>query len=220
MRRFVCPDLDGDELVLDDTASHHLAAVLRLVAGDAVVLFDGRGRERPARIVTPGPPARLAPTGPAREVVAVETHLVLGIPKGPAMDLAVRLATELGATHIHPVRAARTVATGDRRDRWLRIATSAAQQCGRADVPAVATPAPLDTVIAALPAHVARRLAVPGGPVRSPHAGPLAVAVGPEGGFTPRETDALVAAGFVPRSLGAFVLRTPTAVAAALELPP
>jgi 16S rRNA (uracil1498-N3)-methyltransferase len=85
-------------------------------------------------------------------------------------------------------------------------------------VPLLAEPEALLVAAAEVPATADRRLAVPGGPRRGPATGAAALVVGPEGGLTPAEIEALGAAGWVPAGLASQVLRVDTAVAAGLAL--
>ena len=208
----------GAEMLLGEAVSHHLLVVCRHPRGQPLVLFDGDGLEVEAvlsgveqerakvRITSAPRPARARPA----------LHLVLGIPKGPALDNAVRMAVEVGATHIHPATTERTIPRGDHQQRWERIAVAAAQQCGRADVPRVDSLAPLREVIARLPADLERFLALPHGPEAIRAAGPAALAVGPEGGFGPREVELLLGSGWTAVDLGPWILRVDTAVAVGL----
>lgn len=222
MRRFPVARLPapGLEAALDPGAAHHLLRVLRVERGEPVVLFDGDGHEQQARLseVRDGVPVLVAEGAPREARPACALHLVLALPKGPAMDLAVRVATEAGATHIHPVLSRRSVARGDRGDRWARIAASAAAQCGRADVPAVDDVVPLREGLDGLPPDLDLRLAHPAGRALGPAQGPAAVLVGPEGGFEASEVELAVARGFAPMSLGRWILRADTAVAVAVAL--
>jgi 16S rRNA (uracil1498-N3)-methyltransferase len=217
VRRVLARDLGSAEIALDPAGSWYLVRVLRLAVGDPVVAFDGEGTEVEAHITSASEVrAILRATGPARAARA-DSPLVLclALPKGPAMDLAVRMATELGATDIRPVLAARSVATGDRVERWIRIAEAAARQCGRADLPAIRVPTDLAGSLAAVPPDLTRWVATPGADDRGAP-GPAAVWIGPEGGWTADELAVLVGAGCAPLSLGPWVLRVDTAFAAAL----
>lgn len=207
----------GERVPLGPTSSHHALRVLRLPRGAEVVVFDGTGRQARASLVDVTDGAALVEViGPATTAApAHPLHLVLGLLKGPAMDLAVRMATEAGATDIHVVQAARSVARGDRADRWARIAASAAQQCGRADIPRVHPVVALADALGALPA-LDLRVAVPGAPRLEPATGPAAICVGPEGGFTDAELACLLERGARPAGLGSWVLRADTAVAVAV----
>ena len=143
-------------------------------------------------------------------------HLVIAIPKGEAMVNAIRMATEAGATHIHPVVTNRTVPRGDKNERWSRVVAAAAKQCGRADVPQVFPLVPLVDTYSRLPTE--RRIALPGAATMPPAANSVAVLVGPEGGFDDGEVTAAVECGFSPFGLGQWTLRTDTAAAAAVLL--
>lgn len=165
--------------------------------------------------------------------------------KGDKMDAIVRDATELGADAIWPIETERSVrgASSSKLERWHRIARDAARQSVRALAPEIRAVDELANTLrelsdppagevrlmlhptAALPlAHALRErgsdtstdaaveLAARGDVV----ARRVLVAIGPEGGFSPREHEAFLAAHFVPARLGAFVLRTETACAAAL----
>jgi 16S rRNA (uracil1498-N3)-methyltransferase len=214
----------GEEGRFDRDAAKH-ARVLRLRAGDEVELFDGIGRRVVATLVERGGELgfevvrELAerPPLPPRE-------LVLGLPKGPDLEAAVRVATELGATSIRLAVTERSVPRleGGRDEKKLerlrRIALEASRQSERDRAPSIHPLAPLleaaSAVDRSLDRFVAAERAVAAGP-RVTREG-AAIVIGPEGGFTERELSALQALGFVPVSLGPTILRVSTAVAAAL----
>ena len=210
----------GQTLSLDGATAHHLATVLRARPGERVVLFDGSGTQAVSELkaLSDGS-AVLEVVGahePARQKEAL--HLLLALTKGPAMDTAVRMATEAGVTHLHPVLTARSVPRGERTDRWERIAASSAQQCGRADIPAMTQVLTLADALAALPPGLDARIAMPGAPAAAAAIGPAAVLIGPEGGFAPHEVTAALAAGFTPMGLGRWTFRVDTAVAVAVAM--
>jgi len=139
------------------------------------------------------------------------------------VDAIVRDATELGATRIVIARAARSIVKLDekadaRQGRWRRIACDAARQCGRGDVPAVDGPmrwseaVRSDAGAGALKVCLWEEAADPIGPhiAGLRPAQPVAFAVGPEGGLEAAEVEIARAAGFVPVTIGPFVLRTET----------
>lgn len=172
------------------------------------ILTHTTKREATARVT--GPVVHLAPRA--------SRHLALAVLKGPAMDDAVRMATEAGMTHLHPVLAERSVATGDRAERWVRIAESAAQQCLRADVPTVHEPASLPDVLERLSGVLHRFVAHPAS-TDAAHPGAeadAAVLIGPEGGWTDAEVRAAREAGWTPLRLGPWVLRARTAAPVAV----
>ncbi|MNY31204.1 Ribosomal RNA small subunit methyltransferase E [compost metagenome] len=155
------------------------------------------------------------------------------MPKGEKFEWIVQKATELGVSRIVPVLTERSVVKlqGDKAQdkvrRWQAIAKEAAEQCERALVPTVEAPVSFRAWLAASPAEAVTRLAcleregkVPLVKVLAQPLVPGAVelVVGPEGGFTPAEGEALVASGATAVSLGARILRTETASLAALAI--
>lgn len=202
-----------------------ILVVLRGTPGDSLEIVDSGGRIFAASLVVDGPVAsaslRAELAAPARAVL--EISLAQGIPKGQKMDYVVEKATELGIARILPFSAERTVGDGERAgkiERWRRLAKSAAQQCGRADVPDVAAPLDFAALLAAFPAYelvlVPWELAAPI-PLRERlpallgAARRVLVVIGPEGGFSGDETRAAEAAGARLVSLGSRILRTETA---------
>lgn len=219
MRRFLAPELPGvgQELELDPNVSHHLLRVTGIAPGELVWLFDGRGGHAPAELTgTTQGRARLRQTGPTETTQAACVVLVIGICKHAAMDTLVRMATELGAAEIQPVITQRSVARGDRSDRWTRIAASSAAQCGRARLPLVHPVRPLAAALDALSPGLPGLVLVPGVEDTAPWSAPRAVLIGPEGGLSAAEVELALAHGFRTAGLGPRVLRADTAVAAAL----
>ncbi|MDI3339515.1 MAG: 16S rRNA (uracil(1498)-N(3))-methyltransferase [Sphaerobacter sp.] len=223
------PLVPGATVDLPEPQSHQIARVLRLGAGDMVVLFNGDGTEVPgtirasrARCVT----LELGAPRPGRPEPQPAVHLAHGLLKADRFDWVVQKATELGVARITPLATSRSVVSlppdraQQRRERWQRIAIEAAEQSGRVTVPVVAAPARLDELLP-LMAHTPALLCWEreSAPLRLaplPPAGPLLVLVGPEGGFTRDEVDAAVAAGAHTVSLGPLILRSETAAVAAL----
>lgn len=222
-RRLWCAPLpDAGEAALPTATARH-AHVLRLSPGDAVVLFDGAGREADAVLLEEGR-CRVEATrtvqGPRPRVV-----LCQALPKGTKLDAIVRAVTELGVSAVHLVDAERSVAKLDearaakRLDRLARVAREAARQAGRADVPELVPPAPLAEVLARVPEGAARVVTVvgaePGGALSGDE---VWVLVGPEGGLSEAEVEAAREAGFSSRGLGPFTLRVETAAPVACAL--
>ena len=152
--------------------------------------------------------------------------LLQGLPKGDKLELVLQKGTELGVAAFFPVVTARAVSRPKdaeaKAQRWRKIVSEAARQCGRADVPEVAAPGPLADAVAALPKDT--RLLVLDEEERALRLSdaltdaPLALVVGPEGGLSREEVAQLKAAGGVSVTLGPRVLRTETAALAALAV--
>ena len=148
VRRLYVPDLHdaGGTVTLDEAAGRHVR-VLRLRAGDEVVLFDGRGRAAAARIESLAEQVICQASAPtAAEVERVRVVLMLAIPKGSKLDDCVRMATELGVDEVALMYTERTVPRWDpersRIDRLTRIASEAAAQCERNDLMSFTPPSP------------------------------------------------------------------------------
>jgi len=229
-RRLHVSTLGEGPLRLEGEGFHYLVRVLRLTAGDVLVLFDGAGREADGSLRDVAADHAVVLVGQVRagaRPAAPHLTLVLALLKGDKMDLVVQKTTELGVDAIVPVSAARAVVHLDgpraqaRQARWRRIAEEAARQCGRADVPDIAAVMPFATAIAPAPATTAawRGLLDPGAievlrPAGLPREGSWLVAVGPEGGFAPDEVAAARAAGWNGVTLGPRILRAETAAIA------
>lgn len=218
-RRFrVEGPLVGGALVALPEAVRRHARVLRLVEGDRVVLFDGRGHEADATLE--GEAARVGEVRGLSE--AWRVVLVLALPRASTLDDLLRGVTEVGASEVRLFHAARSVAQPDagrvahKRERWERIAEEAARQSERALVPRVLGPGTLDEALADLPPD-ARLVALDARAGSSledalgPPGAALVLVVGPEGGLDARELDLLVARGAVPARASLPVLRVETA---------
>ncbi len=223
------PLTPGAEAVLDERASAHLVRVLRLGAGAALRVFDGHGDEAEATLATAdaraarvrlGAVTRQAP--PARPI-----HLVQGISRGERMDYTLQKAVELGVSRISPAECLRSVTrlkagrAGKRLAHWRGVVVAACEQSGRAWVPAVEEPRPLERALADAAPGLRLILEVEGACRLGELAGPaggaaITLVAGPEGGFDPRERELARAAGFTALRLGPRVLRTETAALAAL----
>jgi 16S rRNA (uracil1498-N3)-methyltransferase len=210
-------------------AAHHLAHVLRLTAGDVLVVFDGRGLEYPAtveRIGKSGVTLRVAEPNEVDRESPLSITLAQGISSGERMDYTVQKAVELGVAAIQPLATERSVVklSGERAARrvahWQGIVVAACEQSGRNRVPEVLPVSSVTGWLAQVPAD-ALKLTLSPDATSSLHdmerpARPLVLFIGPEGGLSPREQADARAAGFQGLRLGPRVLRTETAALAAL----
>ena len=218
----------GDTIDLTGDEGRHAARVKRLGAGEAVAVGDGRGlvlQCTVAEVLADGLrlSVRERVTVPARRPRIV---VVQALPKGERAELAVEVLTELGADEIVPWAAERSIAQwhgarGERaREKWQRTAREAAKQSRRAWVPTVAPLASTERVAALLDGRTGVVLheaaTVPLAALDLAPEPDVVVVVGPEGGISDGELAVFVAAGARVVRLGAEVLRTSTAGAAAL----
>jgi 16S rRNA (uracil1498-N3)-methyltransferase len=230
--RFHVPEAaPGARLTLPEHSAHHAREVLRLRSGDAVRIFDGRGQEFEAtldRVARQGVDARLGRAVEPRPESPLRLVLALSPLKGDRMELVIQKATELGVSEIRPVvtvrtdAAARPALKGSRSERWDKVASGAAEQCGRAVVPPVTSATTLPALLAE-PFDGARivLLETPGQtPLAAVLERPQAVLllVGPAGGWDPTEVDRLHAAGYRAAGLGPRILRSETAAVAAVAI--
>ena len=217
----------GAQFALDADAAQHVAKSLRLKAGDALVVFDGRGGEYDAsiqRIDRDRVDVKLGAFRDAGRESALQLGLAQGLPEADKMDWIIQKATELGVAWIQPVTCERSVVrlSGDRAARreahWQRVAIAACEQCGRTRVPEVRPTLAFSNWLAA-PAEAPRWMLATDGPAiatRDAAPSPLELVVGPEGGFSERERQLLELSACEPVSIGPRVLRTETASLAAL----
>jgi 16S rRNA (uracil1498-N3)-methyltransferase len=220
----------GAQVALPEDAASHLSRVLRLREGDACVLFNGDGHDYDAQLTSIGKREVLAQISGARAVdneSPLHITLLQGIARGEKMDLILQKATELGVAAVLPVDSERSEVklSGERLHKrlshWRGVVVSACEQSGRARVPDVAEPQALLAAASALPAGALCLLLDPQGrhALKSlclPASGRVVIAIGPEGGWSPRDRQALETSGFQGLRLGPRVLRTETAGLAAI----
>jgi 16S rRNA (uracil1498-N3)-methyltransferase len=247
IRLFVEPGLEaGARVALGADQAHYLLNVMRLQAGQELLLFNGRDGEWRARLAeTAKRSAVLAVEAMTRtQVTPPDLDLLVALVKRARLETIVEKAAELGCRRVRLVVTRRTNAERTNVERLQAIATEAAEQTGRLDVPEVVAPEKLDRVLDQwAPARRlmycdeaaagfefdgenGARINVDRAPVRpvldalaGQPAGPWAVLIGPEGGFDPAEQARLRGAPFVARvGLGPRVLRADTAAISALTL--
>jgi 16S rRNA (uracil1498-N3)-methyltransferase len=241
IRLFVPHDLAvGAELALDEGQSRYLAAVMRAGVGDELLVFNGRDGEWRAAVsaVSKRAVALQAWSLARAQTAGPDLDLVVALVKRTRLETIIEKAAELGARRVRLITTERTNADHTRVDRLSAIATEAAEQTGRLDVPAIAEPVKLERLVEDWDAG--RRLlfcdeagdALPilealSPPPRGEGAGGggagsgerWAILIGPEGGFSAKERAMLRAQPFaVPASLGPRILRADTAAISALTL--
>ncbi len=232
-RRFLVDQLHDNTAEIRGDDAHHLARVLRAEPGRQYEISDGTcvylaevsavEKDRVSfRLIealdTPPAPVRLT--------------LVAALIKFDRFEWLVEKATELGAAAIVPVNAARSEkglleAAGKRAVRWRRIAHESSQQARRVRPPEIKEPQELGAVLAALSGDGYFLEEKPGAPpllAVLPPAGKrqgsnsIALATGPEGGWTDAERSAAATSGWTPVSLGPLILRAETAAITAAGL--
>lgn len=213
----------GAQVQVDGNAAHYLLSVMRIKDGDAVLLFNGRDGEWAARagsIRKRDLVLECADQTKPLESVPDLWLCVAPIKKG-RIDFTVEKATELGVARIVPVLTSRCVVDKLNPVRLFAQMIEAAEQCGRTAVPELADMAKLDVLLRDWPKGRALFFAdeLGGEPMRTgfaKHPGSAALLIGPEGGFTAQERDAIRAhPAAVPITLGPRILRAETAAIAA-----
>ena len=203
-------------VALSETESHHLSRVMRLTAGDAIIIFNGRGESWDAELVVAGKhaTARLVKPRPAGPAAPARLALAIALLKGDAMDDIVRDATALGVAEIIPMVTAHAVVPkrargGEAVARWERVAVASAKQCGQLTLPTIAEVTPLNEV---LRRDIHTKLmcvepALGGAHVSAIASDSILVLIGPEGGWSEEEVAAARAAGCHTITLGPLTLR-------------
>jgi 16S rRNA (uracil1498-N3)-methyltransferase len=234
MPRFHCPTplTTGLAFSLPAGAARHVQ-VLRMQPGDVITLFNGEGGEFDATVTRMGRSDVDVEVGAHRPVereAARAVHLLAGITANDRMDWLVEKATELGVASITPLVAERSVLKlkGERADKklahWQGVAVAAAEQCGRNRLPTIHPAVTLTDWLKKAPPCERWVLSLSEGtqPLTQMHSpqtlAPVTVLSGPEGGLSPGEEAAALAAGFTPITLGPRVLRAETAPLAVLAL--
>lgn len=219
----------GASVVPHPDQARYLTTVMRQVLGDTVLLFNGRDGEWRAAISEIGKRGcTLTVTALSRpQAIPPDLDIIIALIKRPRLETVVEKAAELGARRVVLAQARRSNSDRARPERLEAIATEAAEQTGRLDVPAIVEAAKLDAILEAFPAD--RRLLfcdeageAPGILDALKDAAPdggWSILIGPEGGFAPEERSRLRAMpNVVPVSLGPRILRADTAAIAALSL--
>jgi 16S rRNA (uracil1498-N3)-methyltransferase len=233
IRLFVTEPLTaGRRVILGAEQAHYLLGVMRLALGDELLVFNGRDGEWRARVAAAGKRAcELEATQRTwAQAIGPDLELVVALVKRGRLETIVEKAAELGARRVRLVVTERTNAERTRVERLAAIATEAAEQTGRLDVPAIEAPVKLERLLAEWPAdrslmfcdeagEAPAALDALAGWTEGPKNVSWGVLIGPEGGFSPRERGRIrELSQAVPVSLGPRILRADTAAIAALTL--
>lgn len=219
------PLAPGQAVRLSPDQAHYLTGVMRLTAGAAILIFNGRDGEWRATLAEAGKRGAIAlPDTQTRPLhLPPDLWLLFAPIKKARTDFIVEKAVELGAARILPVQTRHTNSERIRQDRLQAHAIEAAEQCGATYVPGVTDLQHLDKLLTKWPDD--RRLywcdetAIGQPATLTPATGPAAILIGPEGGFSAEEAARLRGkANVIPLSLGPRILRADTAAVAALTL--
>ncbi len=232
MHRFYLPPerVTEGELTLDERESHHAATVLRVRAGERVAVLDGAGRELMCTVATLDKRAtRLSVQQENRiEPLPYRITLLQALTKGKSMDFIIQKATELCVHRVVTLAAGRSVTQVEdgaaKVDKWRAIAIDSIKQCGSPWLPVIEPPvtpreflARDETFDLPLIASLQGRTRHPREYIstyKSEHSAPpdsICVWIGPEGDFTPEESNEILSAGAHPITLGKAILRSETA---------
>jgi 16S rRNA (uracil1498-N3)-methyltransferase len=219
---------EGASVTLDRAQTHYLTVVLRLKSGASVLVFNGRDGEWDAAIDAHRRAASLRVGVKTRaQTAAGDLHYFFAPLKAARLDYMVQKAVEMGVSRLQPVHTRHGQVTRINTARMRANCIEAAEQCGILTLPEVAEPAELLRVLASREAgrclifcdedaEIADPIAAL---AKLPPRSPLAVLVGPEGGFAEDERAALLKLPNVVRlALGPRILRADTAAVAALAL--
>ncbi len=226
------PIVVGMEVVLAGTEAHHLLHVMRRGVGDRVTLFDGKGGEFTAEIMaTTRRDLTLAVLGQHEVDREAAIKIVMGIalPKGDRQKVLVEKLTELDVTRLVPLVTERSspLPKGTGLDKLRRGVIEASKQCGRNQLMEIADPTPLADFFTGQTDAQERLIAHPGSPPISlsplspstpskttSETNSVAIAVGPEGGFSDTEYAMALSHGWQGVGLGPRLLRIETAAIA------
>lgn len=233
MPRFFIENASGDTMTITGQDAAHITRSLRMKEGDSLTVCGGQGLDFHCVIASMTDSEvllRVEETVPTDSEPSVRLTLYQGLPKGDKLELIIEKTVELGVTAIVPVLMQRSVSRPDtksaakKKERWQKIALSAAKQCGRGVIPTVEPMITFRQMLPRLREHQAVLFFYECGGLPLPEAlggivqkglTDVAVVIGPEGGFDLAEAQALQESGALTATLGKRILRTETAPIAA-----
>ena len=219
----------GRNLTISGSRAHYLSRVLRVVPGQAIVLFNGDGCDYAADVVRPGKNELILAINsrlPATAESGLKITVAQALSRGERMDQTLQKCTELGVAAFQPLISERVEVRlkaeklSRRIGHWQGVVISACEQSGRAVVPEVLEPMQLSDWLTR-PTPCSRLVLQPGADkplAAEKYTDPLELVVGPEGGFTEPEMELMCSKGVQAVSLGPRVLRTETAAPAAVAV--
>lgn len=226
--------IKANSIYITGKEAHHILDVMRLKVSDEVVVFDGTGREYSGIIKAVNRKSLEVRIKSMREPSAVRgplLTLIQAIPKKDKMDYIAEKATELGVFRIIPVTTERTVPEWDDakksniNERWRKISREAAKQCGRLDIPEISPIMSIEEAAGEFEGYDLKLIAALSDKavklkdaLKDSECKKIAIAIGPEGDFTPKEIENTLRAGFKVVNLGPRVLKSDTAGLAALAM--
>ncbi len=227
---FTKPDYINDkELKIVGEDVSHISRVLRMSSGDSIIVCDGEGNDYDA-IITSVSKTEVVAEIKGKYVCdaepCVDVILYQALPKQGKMEYIIQKNTELGVKRIVPVYTKRCVVKpSDKTDRWLKVAESAAKQCGRGIIPEVLPTITFDEAIkqmkecdlALMPYECEEDVTLKS-VLKSAEYKTVSIFIGPEGGFDLKEVEIAKDAGIKTVTLGKRILRTETAASAVLPV--
>jgi 16S rRNA (uracil1498-N3)-methyltransferase len=230
-RRWIANTWTATTATLSGEQAEHLARVLRAAPGQVYDIVAGGFLHRGEILSVQPSEVVFALHEELESDAALPLHLLLAIFKFDHMEWAIEKATELGVARITPVLARRTEkhlaqASAKRAERWRRIALEASKQSRRTTIPEISEPAPLKSALedADEPMRILLSETEQSTSIASVLAGAsgdqsrYALAIGPEGGWTPEEMNLFTQHGWLSVTLGPRILRAETAAIAAIAI--
>lgn len=229
MARFYVPQpqIEKGMLRVGGNEGRHIRRVLRLKAGDEIVVFNGSAKEYEGTIVEEGPSSvliKIQNIFPSTRESHLEISLAQSLLKGEKMDTLIQKATELGVKTVIPFFSSRSVPLLEksqrlkRHDRWEKIAIGASKQCGRGVVPKIEPLQTYSEMLQTASQDSLRLIFWEKGGERLKEAleklkGKKKVffIIGPEGGLNQEEVEHARRIGFIPVTFGQRILRSETA---------